>query len=405
MSRLSDRAFHLLKAEVDCRYHAGLENSIERIVLLARLETLRAREGKPMTQIEIWAEVGDIAPDFSSAVLEKASAGIGFPLLSVSVSAGAIAALSAITLSVDTGQRDLAAMSSASTPLMQNNLSNAPTQLRGVASRSQSIDPQSVTWEKPDKSPLAIAKSFGWQAALKGKSPLHSARQWSEAAMLWRQAIAQLDQVSDQDADYGAAQKKKALYQQNLQQVEARQIAVLQPAPTTVQAPQFSSPREDWLATAKGYGWQAALASQNAPHPAQQWAEIAEVWEIALSTLDKIDSAQPQYAEAQQVKARYQQNLSAIYQRYQLEQTAGQQLQALQSKIITLDQAAVSSAVRHSQLQNIAQQLKSIPAGTQAHPVAQQLTIQIGAQMSSLTTHPLSDSTGGVVLSSNEQPL
>lgn len=223
--------------------------------------------------------------------------------------------------------------------------------------------------------------------------------------MLWRQAIAQLDQVSDQDANYVAAQKKKALYQQNLQQVEARQIAVLQPAPTTVQAPQFSSPREDWLATAKGYGWQAALASQNAPHPAQQWAEIAEVWKIALSTLDKIDSAQPQYAEAQQVKARYQQNLSAIHQRYQLEQIAGQQLQALQSKIITLNQAAVSNAVRHSQLQNIAQQLKTIPAGTQAHPVAQQLTIQIGAQMSSLTTHPLSDSTGGVVLSSNEQPL
>lgn len=394
MPRLSDRAFHLLKNEIEYRHQVGLNNSIERIILLARLKTLRAREGKPMSQIELWQEVGDIAPDFDSAVLARASAGNSFPVLSTSVSVGAIAALSAVTLGIDAQQADVPATSFASTTLVQRHAS-PPTQ-HPLTEPLQSSDLSALAWA-PDTSAFEIAKRLGWQAALKGQNPPHSEQHWSEAAALWRQAIAQLDQISNSQADYAAAQQKKTFYQQNLQQVEMRQIAAQRPAPSAASGPQFSSPREDWLAISKRYGWQAALASQNAPHPAEQWAEIAAVWEIALSTLDRIGPAHPQYAEAQQVKARYQQNLSAIRHRHQLERTTAQQLQALQHGILRLDRTS-SNTSRDSQLQSVVQQLETIPAGTQAYAIAQQLIRQINRPANQMAV----SLTSGVRLSSNE---
>ena len=387
MPRLSDRAFHLLKNEVEYRYRIGLNNSIERIVLLARLKTLRAREGKPMSQIELWQEVSDVAPDFSSAVLAEACAGNRLPVMSATVSVGAIAALSAITLGIEAQQSNIAILSTASTMLVQD----APSPLtsyRVTAPRS-SLSVLAV----PNTDAFEIAKSLGWRAALKGQNPPHSEQRWREAAALWRQAIAQLDQITASQTHYEAAQKKKALYQQNLQQVEMHQIAARRPTPNGISGPQFSSSRPDWLAVAKGYGWQAALASQNAPHPAEQWAEIAEVWEVALLTLDRVEPTHAQYAEAQQVKARYRQNLSAIRHRYQIEQTTARQLQALQRAILLLDRTAVSSASRDSQLQSIVQQLETIPAGTQAQAIAQQLIRQISPSSDQMAT----SSTGTVV--------
>lgn len=394
MPRLSDRAFHLLKNEIEYRHQVGLNNSIERIILLARLKTLRAREGKSMSQIELWQEVGDIAPDFDSVVLAKASAGNSFPVLSTSVSVGAIAALSAVTLGIDAQQADVPATSFASTTLVQRHAS-PPTQ-HPLTEPLQSSDLSALAWA-PDTSAFETAKRLGWQAALKGQNPPHSEQHWREAAALWRQAIAQLDQISNSQADYAAAQQKKAFYRQNLQQVEMRQIAAQQPAPSAASGPQFSSQQEDWLAIAKRYGWQAALASQNAPHPAEQWAEIAAVWEIALSTLDRIGPAHPQYAEAQQVKARYQQNLGAIWHRHQLERTTAQQLQALQHGILRLDRTS-SNISRDSQLQSIVQQLETIPAGTQAYAIAQQLIRQINRPANQMAV----SLTSGVRLSSNE---
>ena len=383
MPRLSDRAFYLLKNEVEYRYRIGLNNSIERIVLLARLKTLRAREGKPMSQIELWQEVSDIAPDFSSAVLAEACAGHRFPVMSTSVSVGAIAALSAITLGIEAQQSNVAILSTASTTLVQD----APGPQTSYSLTAPRSSPSVLA--VPNTDAFETAKSLGWQAALKGQNPPHSEQYWREVAALWQQAITQLGQVTDSHPDYEAAQQKKTLYQQNLQQVEMHQIVARRPAPDGISGPQFSSSRPDWLAVAKGYGWQAALASQNAPHPVEQWAEIAEVWEVALLTLDRVEPTHAQYAEAQQVKARYRQNLSAIQHRYQIEQTTARQLQALQRAILLLDRTA-SSASRNSQIQSIVQQLETIPVGTQAQAIAQQLIRQISPSPDQMAASPTS---------------
>ncbi|CAN5776542.1 hypothetical protein BH23CYA1_BH23CYA1_00940 [soil metagenome] len=67
-------------------------------------------------------------------------------------------------------------------------------------------------------------------------------------------------------------------------------------------------------------------------HRDQQWQEAAPLLiprppqRLAFRHRLKIDSAHPQYSEAQPVKARYRQNLSEIRQRYRLEQAASQRL-------------------------------------------------------------------------------
>ncbi len=295
MPRLSDRAFYILKQEIEHQRKICLD-PIERFVLIARLERLRNREGNPLTQLELWDEVSDIAPDFDAAILAKAaSADRHFPVLGASVGAGTVIVLAAGTMGIARPPAD-------SFPLKVSHPDPIVAETKVEANRT--------------KSAFETAKSMGWQAALQGQPLPHSAQQWHEAAQLWRQAIAQLDQVPIQSPEYAAAQAKKATYQQNLQQIETHQTTQLA-TPAPIPAPRFSSSSQDWLALAKRYGWQAAIASQNAPLPPEKWAEISRLWQTALLNLDKIDSTHPQYSEAQPVKARYQQNLNEIRQHYQ----------------------------------------------------------------------------------------
>lgn len=316
MPRLSDRAFYILKHEIENQSQGDLD-PVERFILTARLESLRSREGKPMTQAELWQEVSDIAPDFDSRILAKAAGADTLPILSASAGAGVAIVLAAAAIGIETVPQ--AAALDASGP----DLTGQQAALANLRTHGSEISAREIS--SRETSPFEIAKIFGWQAVLKGQQPVHSAQQWQEAAQLWQQAITQLEKVTPESSDYAAAQAKKAVYQQNLQQIRAHQTAQLatpEPTPT----PRFSSPSQDWLALAKRYGWQAAIASQDAPHPPEKWAEISRLWQTALLNLDKIDSAHPQYSEAQPVKARYQQNLSEIRQRYRLEQAASQRL-------------------------------------------------------------------------------
>ena len=316
MPRLSDRAFYILKHEIERQSRASLD-PIERFILIARLESLRSREGKPMTQVEIWQEVSDIAPDFDSKALAKAASADTLPILSVSAGAGVAIVLAAAAIGIETAPRGVA-LDASGLELAVQTAEPAAFRINGSDAGAREISTRKA-------SAFETAKSYGWQAALKGQPPVHSGQQWQEAAQLWQQAIAQLEQVPVQSPEYAAAQAKKTVYQQNLQQIKAHQTAQLAtPEPTPM--PRFSSPSQDWLALAKRYGWQAAIASQNAPHSPEKWAEISRLWQTALLNLDKIDSAHPQYSEAQPVKARYQKNLSEIRQRYRLEQAARQRV-------------------------------------------------------------------------------
>lgn len=463
MPRLSDRAFEIVKREIERHYGEDPGDQIERVILLARLESLRLHQGKPMTRIEIWEVLSDIAPDFNQKVLREAEKvdTESFPLLGVSMGVGAVTVLLAAAVGMDSTADGgttpwLKAFSQTDPPPPSNQTAKAKGTVE-TSARPQVLTDQRPVWvnfgKVSDKTqtqaqvdPFETAKSIGWQAALKSQNPPHSAQHWGETAALWSSAIEQLEQVPRQNESYQQAQLKKKVYEQNLQEIRARQTeamklaraqATKQTAKQTAkgqdtplkgnlktaqaatinaeQTPRFSGQTtgqptvqttvqntgkrpEDPLKVAKRYGWQAALASQNAPHSSEKWADISRIWQTALLNLDNIDAASPSYAEAQQVKARYQQNLSEIRDRYQQEQSAAQRIQSLNATLIEMDSSIEPNMTKYSQLKSIMGKLKAIPAGTQAHAKAQEMIANVARRMNEIDTK----SSSGVTTSISE---
>ncbi|MGD1865465.1 MAG: hypothetical protein ACFB0D_13005 [Phormidesmis sp.] len=425
MKRLSNRAFQLVKDEVD-RHYANESSSpvsqtqnIEHAILLARLKTLNKHSGESLTSTQLWEEVCDILPEIDKKVLKKAGRyQIEPPLVSTSLALGAasigaasigaasIGAAAVILTNPLGGEsaRQVASFGTSASLAMQTNIT-------GTATKRQTSSHYKSTFE--------TARAFGWQAALKGQNPPHSVEHWGQTAALWQQAIALLGQVPRYDESYAIAQAKKTEYQDYLQQVQTRQLTAQNLTIANAQTPQFSraplakapaeksslrpgtkfsqtlptrqvqSPQEDFLTTAKGYGWQAALASQNAPHPVKKWADISRLWQLALQNLDKIEAQHPSYTEAQQTKTQYEQNLAAIRQRYRTEQDANQRLESLQAVLVELEGSQLNTnATKRNQMQAIVSRLGTIPANTVAYRQAQQLITLTNEQIQTLPVAP-----------------
>ena len=484
MPRLSDRAFQIIKSEIERRFGDTPQEQIDRVILLSRLESLRKCAGKPMSRVEIWEQLSDIDPYFDDETLvEAAHIDTDSPLVGASIGVGAVAMLVATAIGVETmtvpggslvsGSLDDASTSDnrsdsgstnsvktlasskavtqrgidANRPEITSEFAARVTQTRKTSQRSQvakvnggrsvtQTEPVPIVSEQPvtlrtsvtqpassqktaasqsttpagappSLSSYEMARHFGWKAAVRGQNPPHSAAHWGETAVLWQKAIAHLENVRPSDPTFAAAQQKKVFYQQNLQQIKAHQAIAKapSPAPAVAQAPAFSkesqpkatvSPAASTdaptaiashsnLAEAKRYGWQAALASQNAPHPADKWADISRLWQLAITSLEQVEAQDPDYIEAQQVKARYEQNLAAIRQRYVLEQEAIQSLQSLEATLEELNAAFVPESSKRNQLSAIVVRLKTIPKGTSAHMRAQQLIQQANRQISQMT--------------------
>lgn len=251
------------------------------------------------------------------------------------------------------------------------------------------------------KSAFEKARDFGWQAALKSQNSQNTSKRWAESALLWQQAIYFLERVPQSDPNFLAAQEKQATYESNLQQVMTRQIAALTAEAnsgqvTTAQATQENNQiaqvaiEEDWIAIAKQQGWQAAIAAQNAPHPAEKWADISRLWQSALQTLGKVEPQSPQYAEAEAIKAKYKENLAAIRERYQIEQSTNQTLRSLQATLREIERSSpVATSGKRAQLVAIIERLRAIPLGTIAHARAQTLIETTTAALSDLPAEPI----------------
>ena len=426
MPRLSDRAFQLVKEEIDRCYGATPDDQLERVIVLARLENLRIQEGSPLSRVELWETLSDVSAKFDQQViLQAAKLNVDSSVVNTSIGVGAIAVLVAASINADANTASIPTVSEARLTPEQTIGQSRQAQLTAQADSTVGIaQPIGSTSEQPkigrahvtsshrsvsvdvtgadangaesteteSKSAFEMARTYGWQAALKAQNPPHSATHWAETADLWEQAITQLEQVPEGDANYAIAQSKKATYQSNLSQVQARQQAASAIASTASPTPQFSSPvSEDSLATAKKFGWQAALASQNAPHPAEKWADISRVWQIALQHLDKVEVDHPNYAEAQQVKAQYQENLAMIRQRYRQAQDANQSLQSLEATLAEMETSGrLSGRNGAAQLTAIIQRLRAIPTGTVAHQEAQQLIAKTQSKLNALSNRSAS---------------
>ena len=98
MGRLNNRAYELLKAEVNRLVKDPLE-TVRRDIVLRRLNKLRIQDGHPLTYAELKAEVEDMFPEFDDRVLRRAAKAnqgsgklkwVGLTVLGTAIAAGGI---------------------------------------------------------------------------------------------------------------------------------------------------------------------------------------------------------------------------------------------------------------------------------------------------------------------------
>ena len=181
------------------------------------------------------------------------------------------------------------------------------------------------------------------------------ATQPQAAAELLQQAIAHLNKVPKENPRYLEAQKLSAIYQ-----VQIKTVA--------------NSDAGNYIKGAKEFAIAAAQASQNPPHRAATWREIAKLWQTAIRQLEKVTVKEPDYIEAQKLLAKYQINLGIIQTRQQMEIEAQQKLQQANRQIQSLIANPGSNPQQFkAQIQGVINKLKTISAGTTAYKEAEQL--------------------------------
>ena len=142
----------------------------------------------------------------------------------------------------------------------------------------------------------------------------------------------------------------------------------------------------DFVAVAKSYGERAAVLVQNPPHSADIWQRAEEQWQEALKALEKVPENSPSYVEAQSLRGQYLDYKSDIEARRRQEEQAVATIQEVRQTIPRLIDQAEAGAVRgvRSQLQQVIQNLETVPNNTTVSAEAQQLYAQATAKLNEL---------------------
>ncbi len=120
------------------------------------------------------------------------------------------------------------------------------------------------------------------------------------------------------------------------------------------------------IEAAQGFAYQAALLSQNPPHPAATWQRAADLWGEAIRRLEQLPPEDPAYGEAQQLLVTYLNNQGQIRQRLAEEETAQQnwlRAQDAYTQLVAIG-ANLDSARHQAKVQEILNFLQRIPSNT-----------------------------------------
>jgi hypothetical protein len=176
----------------------------------------------------------------------------------------------------------------------------------------------------------------------------------------WQTALDQLQQIPAETLAGQSAQQKLLTYERDFQDVSGSTAG--------------DKRAETFLSSAREYSHRAAVQGQNPPHTAEEWQQIAQLWEEAIAQVDRaLEDDLSGYAEANKMRAEYQKNLGQIQIRLEAEQTAVSEYEQAQQKMTRL--LASSEYASHSemtsQLQSIIDQLSRVKPGTTVYADAQ----------------------------------
>ncbi len=431
-SRLNNRAYQLLKGAIRARYQQQPNTRVGKDVLWRRLEKLRLETGEPAGIEDLRAIVSDAFPDFDPGVLKSAArlnqpkargvnwrwgcgltvlvsltgaiaiVNLPFPPVRAAASHHAPLLLLPSYWMMDRDYRAATAATAQARQLLDNATSAADIELGAtqVKTAQDALDRLPI-WFLGSR-PRAYCSLFRctWRftfdefaQARKTVARLEAqVFQERNAQTLLNQAteaIATAQQQHKTAADTTAKNAALGAWQagiDRLREIPRETLAGRQAQPKLAAADRdFESATGlavgqrqvgGLIAGAKEYGFRAALAAQKPPHPVEQWRMVQNLWREALGLLQQIRVDDPNFVEAQRLRAEYTQNLQIAIQRETLEAQSVQHLRQADAAIAqwrTLAAADPSNPRLLGTIQTIENNLELVHPSTTAYARANQL--------------------------------
>jgi len=431
MKRLNYRAFEILKQEIDRYSKNDILAQTGRDIVGRRLERLLREEGQPLNAAELQEILKDFFPNFNKEVLKKAAkanqppsiwgklvwapvalvGGVGviwflnlpYPMIRRPVARVAPMVLFPSYMSMDYNYRQAVAKVEQADQLVNKATSAADIDLGAekVTQAQGHLDALPVwflgyypqryctffscswkfTFDEFERARKQIgrmeAKVFQEKNALtmlaEAEESLNIAREQfqqtetltekQEAIANWQAAIDVLERVPPSTFAGKNARSQLSAAKRDFQQ-EAGITRGNRSSLTFIEA-------------AKQFGMLAAKASQNPPHTAQQWQQIAELWQEAINRLKKVPEDNSGYLEAQGKLAEYQANLANVTVWLQNEKDSVNAMKKAKDLIASWQRDALSDSpnvgLLTSKLQLIINQLELVQPGTTVSAEAQEL--------------------------------
>lgn len=428
MGCLTDRAFDILRAEVDkCAAADGIAGNVYRSMVIKRLEKMRSQNGTFASIDEIRDTFKDEFPNFSEKALKEAvkvnkapglfdkiifaggflGAGAGiiwllnlpFPMIRWPVAKTMPILLLPSFISMDHNYRQAIALVEQSDQLINKATSAADFDLGEVKSKQAQKHLDALPVWFLGYYPQTYCSFFGctWRFTVdEFQTARKNVGRMDAQIFQQKNAFTQLSQVEQslagakqeyQQAKNAADRQKASINWQSaidqLNQIPAETLAgetakkKLQAAERDFQAmggvATGSVRADNLIEAAKEFALSAAVSSQKPPHPAAQWEQIAGLWEEGINRLKMVPVDNPGYLDAQTKLAQYQKNLGIAQIRLQAEKDSGTVLQEAKSLFANLqkDVNSQNSGNSLSQLQEIINKLESVKPGTTVYPESQ----------------------------------
>lgn len=428
MGCLTDRAFDILRAEVDkCAAADGIAGNVYRSMVIKRLEKMRSQNGTFASIDEIRDTFKDEFPNFSEKALKEAvkvnkapglfdkiifaggflGAGAGiiwllnlpFPMIRWPVAKTMPILLLPSFISMDHNYRQAIALVEQSDQLINKATSAADFDLGEVKSKQAQKHLDALPVWFLGYYPQTYCSFFGctWRFTVdEFQTARKNVGRMDAQIFQQKNAFTQLSQVEQslagakqeyQQAKNAADRQKASINWQSaidqLNQIPAETLAgetakkKLQAAERDFQAmggvATGSVRADNLIEAAKEFALSAAVSSQKPPHPAAQWEQIAGLWEEGINRLKMVPVDNPGYLDAQTKLAEYQKNLGIAQIRLQAEKDSGTVLQEAKSLFANLqkDVNSQNSGNSLSQLQEIINKLESVKPGTTVYPESQ----------------------------------
>jgi hypothetical protein len=433
MSRLNQRAFEILKAEILRCTINDIAGQVQRDIALRRLERFQAQTGAPLTLEDLQDAIVDLFPDFSETVLKAAArancpspttnrlrlasamlvglAGLAggiwvlnlpYPPIRWTVARVAPIVLLPSFISMDRNYRQAIAATEQADQLVNQATSAADLELgtTKVQTAQKSLDalpvwflgyyPQTYcglfqcTWRFTlDEFQGARKEVARMDAKLFQEN--NAQTQLNQADQLLGKAKQQYQAASDATGKQAAI----AQWQQAIDQLH--QI----PDPTLaarMAQPKLAAYERDFqqvsglaigaaqagnlIEAAKIFAKTAQQVDLKVPHTEVEWEENQEQWATAIDRLEKIDFKDPDYQQAQTLLASYTQSLSNVQIRLKTEEASVQafgEAQRLRNNLFD-SMAANAKTLSPSQIQQlrtIADTLETVKPNTTVYSKAQ----------------------------------